>query len=142
MPMQTPQGRCRAWAAATCDAQRLLVTLTRLCHRNSAATRFPSPLKRRSMTAAGAATDDRRRIAFAYAALVVGAIAMGASPIFVRLADVGPYASAFWRTALALPFLYAWMKLEDAGRAPAWPRLDRQLVLCGLLFTGDLFFWH
>jgi drug/metabolite transporter (DMT)-like permease len=94
------------------------------------------------MTAAGAATDDRRRIALAYVALVLGAIAMGASPIFVRLADVGPYASAFWRTALALPFLFAWMQVENAGQGPQWPPLDRQLVLCGLLFTGDLFFWH
>jgi drug/metabolite transporter (DMT)-like permease len=94
------------------------------------------------MTAAGAATDERRRIPFAYGALVLGAIAMGASPIFVRLADVGPYASAFWRTALALPFLFAWMRIENGGGASAWPRLDRPLVLCGLLFTGDLFFWH
>ena len=44
------------------------------------------------------------------AALVLGAIAMGASPIFVRLADVGPFASAFWRMALAIPFLWGWLK--------------------------------
>jgi len=97
------------------------------------------------MTAAGAASDHRRRILLAYAALVAGAVAMGASPVFVRLADVGPYASAFWRTFLALPFLWTWMRLENGGSArapPAWPELDRPIVLCGLLFTGDLFFWH
>ena len=56
-----------------------------------------------------------------FAALVAGAVAMGISPIFVRLADVGPFTSAFWRAALALPLLYAWMRLADGegrvGRA-------------------------
>src|SRR5205823_15096276 len=91
------------------------------------------------MTAAGIATEERRRAA-ALAALVLGAIAMGASVLFVRWADVGPYASAFWRVFLALPFLWVWMRLENPGAA--WPRLDRAVLLAGLLFTGDLFFWH
>ena len=56
-----------------------------------------------------------RRVAIAFACLVLGAVAMGASPIFVRLADVGPYASAFWRTFLALPFLWAWARMEAPG---------------------------
>jgi drug/metabolite transporter (DMT)-like permease len=92
------------------------------------------------MTAAGTATDEKRRYAVAMAALVVGAVAMGASVLFVRWADVGPYASAFWRVFLALPFLWVWMRLEN--RSAAWPRLDRAVLLAGLLFTGDLFFWH
>jgi len=49
-----------------------------------------------------------------FAALVARAVATGASSIFVRLADVGPFARAFWRVALALPALYAWMRLADA----------------------------
>ena len=69
-----------------------------------------------------------------------GAVAMGASVLFVRWADVGPYASAFWRVFLALPFLFAWMRIENRGGA--WPRLDRTVLLAGLFFTGDLFFWH
>jgi drug/metabolite transporter (DMT)-like permease len=91
------------------------------------------------MAAAGIATEERRR-AGALAALVAGAIAMGASVLFVRWADVGPYASAFWRVFLALPFLWVWMRLEN--RSAAWPRLDHAVLLAGLLFTGDLFFWH
>src|SRR5947208_11266122 len=90
------------------------------------------------MIAAGIATEERRR-AVALAALVTGAVAMGASVLFVRWADVGPYASAFWRVFLALPFLFGWMRLE---RSTAWPRLDRALLIAGLMFTGDLFFWH
>jgi len=91
------------------------------------------------MTAAGLATEEKRR-AVAFAALVLGAIAMGASVLFVRWADVGPFASAFWRVFLALPFLWVWMRLENGS--PAWPRLDRAVLIAGLLFTGDLFFWH
>jgi drug/metabolite transporter (DMT)-like permease len=86
------------------------------------------------------ATDERQRFTVALAALVCGAIAMGASVLFVRWADVGPHASAFWRVLLALPFLFAWMRLEN--RSAAWPRLDRAVLLAGLMFSGDLFFWH
>ena len=76
----------------------------------------------------------------AFACLVLGAVAMGASPIFVRLADVGPYASAFWRTVLALPALWLWSRIEahDAPRTS----FDRSALVAGLLFAGDLFFWH
>jgi drug/metabolite transporter (DMT)-like permease len=84
--------------------------------------------------------------ATAFAALCLGAVAMGISPVFVRFAaaDVGPFASAFWRVALALPVLYAWMRIEEA-RAPACaPRRSfaPATVLAGLAFAGDLFFWH
>ena len=75
------------------------------------------------------------------AALVVGAVAMGASPIFVRLADVGPFTSAFWRVALALPLLYAWMRLAEGREAPG-ARFSKPAILAGLAFAGDLFFWH
>lgn len=93
------------------------------------------------MTTAGTAGADGQRIALAFACLVLGAIAMGASPLFVRWADVGPYASAFWRTFLALPFLWAWARFEGNGKGSG-PRIDRAVVLAGLFFTGDLFFWH
>jgi len=80
-----------------------------------------------------------------FTALLVGAVAMGASPIFVRLADVGPFASAFWRVALAVPVLYVWAVIEArAGPAPTASvfRMTRPILLAGLFFTGDLFFWH
>jgi drug/metabolite transporter (DMT)-like permease len=79
--------------------------------------------------------------ALAFAALVIGAFAMGASPIFVRLADVGPFASAFWRCALALPFLAIWA-LSEPKETRAMFSTDRAVVLSGLFFAGDLFFWH
>ena len=92
------------------------------------------------MTAA-IATEENRRVALAMVALALGAVAMGASVLFVRWADVGPYASAFWRVALALPFLYGWMRLESGARVGPLFR-DGAVLLAGLFFTGDLFFWH
>jgi drug/metabolite transporter (DMT)-like permease len=76
-----------------------------------------------------------------FAALVVGALAMAISPIFVRVADVGPFASAFWRVALALPLLWAWLKLSEK-EAPAARGIGRADVLAGVAFACDLFFWH
>ncbi len=90
-----------------------------------------------------AAATETRTAALAVGALVLGAVAMGISPVFVRLAEVGPFASAFWRVALALPALYAWMAFEtrrDPSVTP--PKFDRAVLLPGILFAGDLFFWH
>ncbi len=94
-----------------------------------------------------AKSETRAQGAFAlpFAALVLGALAMGASPVFVRLADVGPFASAFWRMALAVPVLWIWLATEQARiRVPALePRKDARIILLiGFLFAGDLFFWH
>jgi drug/metabolite transporter (DMT)-like permease len=93
--------------------------------------------------AAGAPAAPRpESIAAPFAALVVGALAMGVSPIFVRLADVGPFTSAFWRVALALPALYAWMRLSERGRGKPAASFSRATIWAGIAFAGDLFFWH
>jgi drug/metabolite transporter (DMT)-like permease len=81
-------------------------------------------------------------IAAPFSALVVAAIAMGLSPIFVRLADVGPFTSAFWRVALALPVLYAWMRVSERGRTEPAQRFPVATIWVGVAFTADLFFWH
>lgn len=85
-----------------------------------------------------------RTSALALPALVLGSIAIGASPIFVRWSELGPVATAFHRMLWALPPLYLWMRLEQRQR-PARPirlRDKLQIALCGLLFVGDLCFWH
>jgi drug/metabolite transporter (DMT)-like permease len=73
-------------------------------------------------------------------ALLVGATFIALSPIFVRLADVGPTASAFWRVALAAPLL--WLLLLAARRAAPLPVDWRLLAAAGFAFAGDLAFWH
>jgi drug/metabolite transporter (DMT)-like permease len=75
--------------------------------------------------------------------LVLGGIAIGFSPIFVRLSELGPVATGFYRLLLALPLLWLWMQWEARGAAPDaaalnWPAF----VLPGILFAGDIFFWH
>ncbi|MFG1373190.1 DMT family transporter [Xanthobacter oligotrophicus] len=79
------------------------------------------------------------RLAFGITTLTLGALAMGASVLFVRQADVGPFASAFWRVGLALPVLAAWAALAEGRRAF---RPDRASLLAGGFFAGDLIFWH
>jgi drug/metabolite transporter (DMT)-like permease len=88
------------------------------------------------------AAERPAAIAGPLVALIVGAIAMAISPILVRLADVGPFASAFWRVALALPVLYAWMRVSERGARPASGGLTQPIVWVGVTFAGDLFFWH
>lgn len=88
-------------------------------------------------------TAPEHTAATALTALVAGAVAMGASPVFVRLADVGPQASAFWRASLALPVLWLWMRIEERDLAARPPiGFDKSILLVGACFAGDLFFWH
>ena len=68
---------------------------------------------------------------------------MGISPVFVRVAEVGPFTSAFWRVALALPVLWIWSRLEKPREAqPVDAGARSAVVIAGLLFAGDLTFWH
>lgn len=96
------------------------------------------------MTAAGnnrsALTLRRRNLAFA--ALLFGGAALGLSPIFVRLSDVGPAASAFWRLALAVPFLWLWVLARAGTRSPISPSRLGVVGLAGVFFAADLGVWH
>lgn len=81
----------------------------------------------------------------AFLALVAGAIAMAISPAFVRLAEVGPFASAFWRASFAIPFLFVWGLMEvkrSEQELSNLMRFDKAVLLAGFFFAGDLFFWH
>lgn len=78
----------------------------------------------------------------AFVALVLGATAMGISPIFVRFAEVGPYTSAFWRVGLAIPALWLWSVLERQPEAKPDRSARISVIVAGLLFAGDLSFWH
>ena len=81
--------------------------------------------------------------------LVVGALLVAFSPIFVRLSELGPTATAFHRAFLALPVLFIWMitenihgriretKHQSPNRNDMW-----LLALAGLFFAGDLATWH
>ena len=75
-------------------------------------------------------------------ALLLGAALIALSPIFVRLSEAGPTATAFWRVALAVPAL--WL-LVFCFRTNASKALSGQAILffaAGIAFAGDLAFWH
>jgi drug/metabolite transporter (DMT)-like permease len=78
----------------------------------------------------------------ALAALFCGASCIALSPIWVRIADVGPTASAFWRVALAVPLLWAVAALVPRAQAARSPRERWLLAAAGFAFAGDLAFWH
>jgi drug/metabolite transporter (DMT)-like permease len=82
----------------------------------------------------------------ALAALILGGIAIGCSPIFVRLSEVGPMATAFWRVGLAMLPLLLWYKMDPAGAGeetqPSSLGDRLALILPGLMLAGDLATWH
>lgn len=78
----------------------------------------------------------------AFPALLAANIVLAAGPWMVRLADVGPIASGFWRLAIALPFLFWLAAIQMRGRPlPAWPLIGA-VALGGLFFAADLAAWH
>jgi len=81
--------------------------------------------------------------------LLAGTFAIGFSPTFVRLSEIGPVATAVHRVALALPLLFLVLAVEPRRGATTPSRAlpetvadFRDLVLAGLFFAGDLAFWH
>ena len=87
------------------------------------------------------AAESSSQKTLAFTALLAGAAAIAFSPIFVRLSDVSPTASAFWRVALAVAPLWLWVACAPREPAPdrtAW----RTLTLAGLFFAADLGVWH
>ena len=81
----------------------------------------------------------------AFLCLLAGGCAIAFAPIFVRLSDTGPVASAFWRCALAVPALWAWLfaHRRRGGVEAAEPSLSLMpLALAGIFFACDLGVWH
>ena len=79
----------------------------------------------------------------AFLCLLAGGCAIGFAPIFVRLSDTGPVASAFWRTALAAPIL--WLMVLPARSRTRTTQADGSwiaLITAGIFFALDLGVWH
>ncbi len=83
-----------------------------------------------------------RIAALSFPALILSNICLAFGPWLVRLADVGPVASGFWRLALAAPLL---VLLAARSGQPVW-RIPRRawlmLMLGGLFFAAELGSWH
>lgn len=89
--------------------------------------------------------DEGRARRWALAALLTGALAIAFAPIFVRLSEAGPTATAFWRVALSSPVFLVWLWSERKGQGSRKPSTAAdywQLFLPGLFLAGDLAIWH
>ncbi len=85
----------------------------------------------------------------AFPALLIGSLCLAFGPWLVRLADVGPLQSAFWRMGLAAgPLLIAgWAMSGRRGTAMLGPAGGRTVALllaamAGAAFAVDLAAWH
>jgi drug/metabolite transporter (DMT)-like permease len=73
---------------------------------------------------------------------LLGNTALAFGPWLVRLADVGPVATGFWRVLIAVPFLFL---LGGATGQPAhWPKraLLTSVALAALFYALDLDAWN
>lgn len=79
-------------------------------------------------------------------ALILGAVGIGFAPIFVRVSELAPTATAFHRAFLAVPVLWLWCILERRHRPevlrPAEKGDIAKLILAGFCFAGDLAAFH
>ena len=85
---------------------------------------------------------DRLNLGGSFLALLGGAVAIGFAPIFVRLSEVGPVATAFWRLALALPVLWTLSTVVEKAEEGEIPAGWTPMVWAWLFFAADLGFWH
>jgi drug/metabolite transporter (DMT)-like permease len=71
-----------------------------------------------------------------------GAGLLGFAPIGLRLSEVGPQATAFWRFIFALPVILALAAQTGPTERAATLRHTPALLLAGVLFGLDIAFWH
>lgn len=77
---------------------------------------------------------------------MLGASAIALAPVFVRFAEVGTTATAFYRMALAVPVLWLWMSVTDRTSRRGRDRPNRRawslIIVAGACFAGDILFFH
>ncbi len=78
----------------------------------------------------------------AIVAVIAANVALAFGPWFVRLADTGPVAAAFWRIALAVPVLLVAAAWVDRGALRRGRLLWPALLVAGVAFALDLGSWH
>lgn len=93
------------------------------------------------------ANDDRAWwVKGALPLLTLGTLLLAMSPIFVRLSEVGPVATAVNRMLLPLPIFFAWLWFNPAQRLGTTTPTERRdfwlVALAGAFFAGDLIVWH
>ncbi|MDG1890400.1 MAG: DMT family transporter [Verrucomicrobiota bacterium] len=82
-----------------------------------------------------------------FLSILAGASCIGLAPIWVRLSELGPVATAFHRLLLALPFLWLWQiwsPVEQGTEGDQNHSMPSMVwfALAGLMFALDMAFWH
>lgn len=75
------------------------------------------------------------------AALLTGSTILAFGGWLIRLADVGPVASAFWRMTIALPILLLATRITRQP-LPQGRRMILIVLLAGMFFSFNLALWH
>jgi len=76
--------------------------------------------------------------------LVIGAVSIAFSPIFVRLSEVDPIMTAFFRIFVSLPFflLFGSLKIIEKVNLPVLKNKFLIIFISGIFFSLDLICWH
>ena len=75
--------------------------------------------------------------------LIFGASCLGVSPFFVRISEVGPTATAFWRSAIAVPVIFFIIKIYQSKSINL--KFNKNIFILALpgIFLGiDHAAWH
>ena len=86
----------------------------------------------------------KRQLALLY--LIFGVITIGFAPVLVRLSQVGPISTGFWRVAIAFPILTL-LSMRQGSTLPNDEEIPAfkdylWVLFSGILFGGDLATWH
>lgn len=86
------------------------------------------------------------RAGLALPALLLGAAGIGFAPIFVRISELDPTATAFHRAFWSVPALWLWVALERRRHPgvlrPTAPGDIAKLIIGGVCFAADLAAFH
>ncbi len=82
--------------------------------------------------------------------LAIGISGIVFAPIFMRLSELGPNATALYRVLFALPFLLLWLSIARLKAQRISKTMPHKLkgidwgllILSGIMWSGDLIFWH
>ena len=102
-----------------------------------------------SNVTAAVPVEPPRGLTRGFLCVVTGAVCIGFAPIFVRLSEVGPVATAVWRMTLSLPLIWFLAAMngrrergdadpESGGRGSSW----WPMAVAGFFFAADLAVWH
>ena len=76
--------------------------------------------------------------------LIIGAIAIAFSPVFVRFSDVDPIMTAFYRIFISLPFFlfFSSFNIIEKVKFPEFNNSYVIFLVSGIFFALDLICWH